>query len=100
MGSTCTPSDIDAVNEDDLVTGTYLAAHVAVAIAATQQADDLRIGARNRTVIGQAQGILWSGTTLTAIEPSTSCAVSHRTINKKLLRATDELVQTRETSNC
>ena len=48
----------DAFDQDDLDIATYLAAHVAVAVADSQTEDQLRLAAVNRTVIGQAQGIV------------------------------------------
>lgn len=47
-----------AFDADDLDIATYLAAHVAVAVADSQVEDQLRLAAVNRTVIGQAQGIV------------------------------------------
>ena len=45
-------------DEADREVGGVLAAHVAVAMAAAQQAETLGIAMDARTVIGQAQGIL------------------------------------------
>ncbi len=48
----------EAFDRDDIDIATYLAAHVAVAVADPQTEDQLRLAAVNRTAIGQAQGIL------------------------------------------
>ena len=88
---------IDAFDEDDAYTGTYLAAQIAVAVAETQEVDGLRIAALNRAIIGQAQGILMERFT---IDPEKAFNVLRRVSqdnNIKLIRVADELVRTRRT---
>lgn len=59
LGGLCLySSDVDAFDGDDVVIATFLAAHVAVAVAVAQHADQLHVRVVNRTIIGQAQGIL------------------------------------------
>ena len=49
---------VDAYQEEDIITASYLAAHVSVALAEAQHATDLHSAALDRTVIGRAEGIL------------------------------------------
>jgi GAF domain-containing protein len=89
--------EIDAFDEDDAYTGTYLAAQIAVAIAEERQTESLRISALNRTIIGQAQGILMERYN---IDPEKAFNVLRRVSqdnNIKLIRVADELVRTRRT---
>ena len=88
---------IDAFDEDDAYTGTYLAAQIAVAVAETQQTDSLRIGALNRTVIGQAQGILMERYKIGADQAFNLMRRVSQDNNIKLIRVADELVRTRRT---
>lgn len=39
-----------------MTAGTFLAAHIAVALAESQHADNLQLAGLSRTLIGQAQG--------------------------------------------
>lgn len=48
----------DAFSAEDITTLEFLAAHASVAIASTQEVDDLRTALNTRTVIGNAQGVL------------------------------------------
>jgi len=89
--------DIDAFDEDDAYTGTYLAAQVAVAVAETRQIDSLRIGALNRTVIGQAQGILMERYRIDADQAFNVLRRVSQDNNIKLILVADELVRTRRT---
>jgi GAF domain-containing protein len=50
-----TPAAFDA---EDVRTATSLAANIAVAVAAAQGADDVRLASLDRIIVGQAQGIL------------------------------------------
>ena len=56
----------NAFDEDDINAGLLLAAHSAVALAESQNAAHLRTAATNRTIIGQAQGILMERFALTS----------------------------------
>ena len=89
--------DIDAFDEDDAYTGTYLAAQIAVAIAEEQQTESLRIGALNRTIIGQAQGILMERYKVDADQAFNVMRRVSQDNNTKLIRVADELVRTRRT---
>ena len=89
--------EVDAFDEDDAYTGTYLAAQIAVAVAETQQSDSLRIGALNRTIIGQAQGILMERYKIDAEEAFNVMRRVSQDNNIKVIRVADELVRTRRT---
>lgn len=87
----------DAFDGDDIYTGLALAAHVAVALAASQNAEHLELAITSRTVIGQAEGILMERFSL---RPDQAFAVLRRVSqhrNVKLNRVAEELVRTRET---
>jgi GAF domain-containing protein len=89
--------DVDAFDEDEAYTGTYLAAQIAVAVAKEQQTDSLRIGALNRTIIGQAQGILMERYKIDADQAFNVMRRVSQDNNIKLIRVADELVRTRRT---
>jgi GAF domain-containing protein len=85
----------DAFDEDAVVTAGHLAAHLAVALAAAQHAEDLHSGALDRSVLGQAEGILMERFSLTpgrAFEVLSRVAQDH---SVPLRRVAAELVQTR-----
>ncbi|MFL6025935.1 MAG: GAF and ANTAR domain-containing protein [Friedmanniella sp.] len=87
----------DAFGEDDATTASHLAAHLAVALAESQHAEDLHSGALNRTVIGRAEGILMERFSLT---PSGAFEVLSRVAQEQgtpLHRVAAELIRTRET---
>ena len=87
----------NAFDADDLYNGLALAAHVAVALAASQNVEHMEMALTTRTVIGQAEGILMERFD---IPPDTAFAVLRRVSqrrNVKLNQVADELVRTRET---
>ena len=88
---------IDAFDDDDAYTGTYLAAQIAVQVAETQESEGLRISALNRAVIGQAQGILMERYNTGAEEAFNVLRRVSQDNNTKLIRVADELVRTRRT---
>ncbi|CAA9240286.1 MAG: hypothetical protein AVDCRST_MAG93-1296, partial [uncultured Chloroflexia bacterium] len=75
---------------------TYFAAHVAVAVAETQNADELRTSADSRTVIGQAQGILMERYSLDGDQAFQVLRRVSQESHTKLARVAEELVQTRK----
>lgn len=88
---------LDAFDADDINNGEALAAHVGVALAASQNAEHLQIAIVNRTVIGRAEGILMERF---ALAPAQAFAVLRRVSqrrNVKLNSVAEELVRTRET---
>ncbi len=89
----------DAFTEDDRVDGRALAAQVAVALAATRRVGHLHTAITNRTVIGQAQGILMERFD---IDPDRAFAVLRRVSshsNQKLHQVARELVRSRQLPN-
>lgn len=55
----------DAFSSDDRVSALALAAHIAIAMIAAQENEDLESAVVNRTVIGQAQGMLMQALKIT-----------------------------------
>ena len=87
----------DAFDADDIDNGHALAAHVGVALAASQNAEHLEMAITNRTVIGRAEGILMERY---GVSPDQAFAVLRRVSqhrNVKLNRVAEQLVRTRET---
>jgi hypothetical protein len=76
-----------ACDRDDLDIVSSLAAHIAVAAAESQTEDQLRLAAVNRTLIGQAQGILMAGSQSTPTGRSTCCVGSPRTATSNCSRS-------------
>jgi len=87
--------NLDAFDADDISTGLYLAAHLAVAIAEAKTAEQLHAAIGTRTAIGQAEGILMERFNL---QPSQAFAVLTRISqdnNVRLHLVAAELVRTR-----
>lgn len=87
----------DAFDTEDIDNGGALAAHVAVALAESQNVTNLETAINVRTVIGRAEGILMERFDLS---PAQAFAVLRRVSqarNIKLNRVAEELVRTRET---
>ncbi len=87
----------DAFDTDDVYNGQALAAHVAVALAASQNTTHLELAIANRTVIGQAEGILMERFGITAEQAFAVLRRVSQHRNVKLNRVAEELVRTRET---
>ena len=88
---------LDAFDADDINNGQALAAHVGVALAASQNVEQLELAISNRTVIGRAEGILMERF---GIPPDQAFAVLRRVSqhrNVKLNRVAQDLVRTGET---
>lgn len=86
---------VDAFDEDDLTAGLVLAAHTAVALAGAQHVEQLRTAALNRTIIGQAQGILMERFRLSADRAFMVLRRVSQDRNVKLHQVAGELVRTR-----
>ncbi len=87
----------DAFDADDINNGHALAAHVGVALAASQNVEHLEMAITNRTAIGRAEGILMERF---GISPDQAFAVLRRVSqhrNVKLNRVADDLVRTGDT---
>lgn len=89
-------SDIDAF-DSDVDIATFLAAHLAIAVAETLHADGLRLGGYNRTLIGQAQGILMERFDVDGQQAFNVLRRVSQDNNIKLLRVAEELINTRRT---
>jgi GAF domain-containing protein len=87
----------DAFDTDDVYNGQALAAHVAIALAASQNAAHLELAITNRTVIGQAEGILMERFGITAEQAFAVLRRVSQGRNVKLNHVAEELVRTRET---
>ena len=87
----------DAFDLDDISNGEALAAHVAVALADSRQAEQLGIAIATRTVIGQAEGILMERFDISADQAFAVLRRVSSHSNVKLNRVAEQLVQTRET---
>lgn len=85
----------EAFDEEDLSAGLMLAAHAAVALAESQHAEQLRTAALNRTIIGQAQGILMERFSLTGDRAFTVLRRVSQDRNVKLHEVANQLVATR-----
>lgn len=84
-----------AFNTDDIYSGLALAAHVAVALAASQKEENLTRAITNRTVIGQAEGILMERFGIDAEQAFNVLKRLSQHTNRKLHQVAAELVATR-----
>ncbi|MFK5647793.1 ANTAR domain-containing protein [Ornithinimicrobium sp. LYQ121] len=90
---------LDGFDADDIDNGLALAAHVAVALAAAQNAENLTTAITNRTVIGQAEGILMERFDMSADQAFEVLRRVSRDGNVKLNAVAAQLVETRRTPN-
>jgi GAF domain-containing protein len=82
---------------DDIYNGLALAAHVAVALAASEKEQHLQRAVSNRTVIGQAEGILMERFDIEAEQAFNVLRRVSQDRNVKLNLIAEELVRTRRT---
>lgn len=87
----------EAFDNDDIYTGQALAAHVAVALAASQNAENLKMAISSHTEIGRAEGILMERFHIPADQAFAVLRRVSQSRNVKLNRVAEELVRTRET---
>jgi GAF domain-containing protein len=87
----------DAFDEEAVLTAAHLAAHLAVAVAEAQQAADLHSGALERSVLGQAEGILMERFSLTPRRAFEVLSQVAQDRHAPLRRVAAELVWTRVT---
>lgn len=73
----------------------YYAAQAAVAVAAMQEIETLRVAVESRTVIGQAQGILMERFGFGARDAFSVLARTSQHLNRKLASIAEDLVETR-----
>lgn len=88
---------VDGFDADDVSAGTFLAAHIAIALAGSQNADDLHSAALSRTIIGQAQGILMERFDLRADEAFAVLRRVSQHSNTRVHQIAVELISTRKT---
>jgi GAF domain-containing protein len=86
-----------AFSSDDIYHGLALAAHVAVALAASQKEEHLERAVTSRTVIGQAEGILMERFGIDAEQAFNVLRRVSQDRNVKLNLIAEELVRTRRT---
>lgn len=87
----------DAFDADDINNGHALAAHVGVALAASQNAEHLEMAITNRTVIGRAEGILMERFGIPSDQAFAVLRRVSQSRNVKLNGVAEELVRTGET---
>jgi GAF domain-containing protein len=85
-----------AFSTDDIYSGLALAAHVAVALAAAQKEQHLTQAISNRTVIGQAEGILMERFGIDAEQAFNVLRRLSQHSNRKLHQVAEELTATRQ----
>jgi transcriptional regulator with GAF, ATPase, and Fis domain len=86
---------LDAFDQDARDEGTAIAAHIAIAVAASEQIQQLSIGLDTRTVIGQATGLLMERFDLDAARAFSVLARLSSQSNTKLRSVAMELVANR-----
>lgn len=86
-----------AFDDDAIDTGSHLAAHVAVALASSQESEHLQSALATRTTIGQAEGILMERFDLSADQAFATLRRVSQDSNVKLRDVATELVRTRRT---
>ncbi|MET1005459.1 MAG: GAF and ANTAR domain-containing protein [Propionibacteriaceae bacterium] len=85
----------NAFDAEDLAVGLALAAHIAVALAASREIDSRDLAIVTRTVIGQAEGILMERYDLTADRAFSVLKRVSQETQAKLASVASELVRTR-----
>lgn len=85
----------DGFSHDDLVTADTLATHLAVALADGQEIENRGVAMVNRTVIGQAEGILMERLGVQDDQAFAYLRRISQDTNRKLLDVARELVHTR-----
>ena len=77
-------------------TGLLLASHAAIAMAASRDITNLRLGMENRDVIGQAKGILMERFKIAPHEAFDLLVMASQSTHRKLREIADELAATGE----
>lgn len=85
-----------AYDHEDIAAAQALAAHLAVAVAAGREIDHLGIALTNRTVIGQAEGILMERYGITSDQAFNYLRRTSQEQNRKLAALAADLVRTRQ----
>jgi transcriptional regulator with GAF, ATPase, and Fis domain len=87
----------DGFDAHDRMVGLALAAHAAVAVVASNTSEHLNIAVLNRTVVGQAEGILMERYDLTADQAFAMLVRVSQAENRRVAVIAEELVATRRT---
>jgi len=87
--------DTDAFSDEDQALGLALAAHVAVALAASREIDTRGLAITHRTLIGQAEGILMERYGIEADQAIRALTRVSQDSNRKLFDIAREVVSTR-----
>lgn len=85
-----------AFDSESLAVAQALTAHLAVAVAASREIDHRGLAMVNRTVIGQAEGILMERLDLTSEQAFDYLRRQSQQTNRKLVEVCAELVRTRQ----
>ena len=80
---------------DDVAIAQTLAAHLAMVVAAGRESDQLGRAIHNRTIIGQAQGILMERLDVDAAQAFDYLRRVSSTSNRKLVEVAEEIARTR-----
>jgi len=83
-----------AYNSEDLLTAEALAAHLAVAASNGRELDHRGVAIVNRTMIGQAEGVLMERYKVTAEQAFAMLREQSQRTNRKLARIAEELTST------
>jgi AmiR/NasT family two-component response regulator len=83
-----------AYSGEDLLTAEALAAHLAVAVSNGRELDHRGVAIVNRTLIGQAEGILMERYKVTAEQAFAMLRDQSQRTNRKLARIAEELTST------
>jgi transcriptional regulator with GAF, ATPase, and Fis domain len=86
----------DAFSDDSVHTGTLLAAHAAVAVAAASHSEHLRTALASRDAIGQAKGILMERYKITADQAFDLLIAASQQTHRKLKDIASDLAATGE----
>lgn len=89
----------NAYTPDDLSVAKALAAHLAVAVVASEEIAHLGVAITNRTVIGQAEGILMERLQISADQAFDYLRRISQHTNTKLVQVAAQLVHTRDLPN-
>lgn len=88
---------VAAFDDHDQAVGLALAAHAAVGLARSRQVDNLNVAVINRTVIGQAEGILMERYGIDADQAFNMLSRVSQAENRRVHAIAEELARTRAT---
>ena len=88
---------LDGFDLHDRTAGQALAAHAAVAMASSDESEHLNIAVVNRTIVGQAEGILMERYNLDADQAFAMLVRVSQNENRRITIVSQELIETRRT---